>query len=298
MKKLWVILIFLFFATKLNASGLALLKTDMFPDAIARGGAVVSDISGPQSLYWNTAGISSDTDIHFIFNHTIYYLQTSIDNLAITIPLQNLTIGAGYTYFSSGEIDEYGDKPSDDGPIGTFKLSNTIFNIAVGFKVGNFLHGVGLKTYTTKFKNFKSSDYMIDYGVQYHKKNNRNYFGFAVRNIGSRLNYYRDSVLPPYYVQIGYSYKAIGDIVKLSNDLRIELAGFAVKYDIGISIHPAKTMRFMFGWNKVDFMNLKDLNNVCAGVSLDMGNIKVTYSVKYHGLLGMVNSIAVAMQVP
>jgi len=86
----------------------------------ALGSAVVSTIEGPEAMFWNPAGIVTNSDISAIVSYMqLYGNGSGITNTAaaLTVPVGQGAIGLAFTQFTSGSIDRTTEvAPDGDDP--------------------------------------------------------------------------------------------------------------------------------------------------------------------------------------
>jgi hypothetical protein len=101
--------------------------------AIAMGEAYVAQADDVSSLYWNPGGLALMQQRQASFMYNDYLQDSSFQNAAIGLPLENGAIGGGVSYLSYGQIPGYG---VSNQPIGDQSANTTVGTLG-GAWLGN-----------------------------------------------------------------------------------------------------------------------------------------------------------------
>lgn len=106
--------------SRVGTRGANFLEIAVGARATALGSAVVSQLDGPEAMFWNPAGIVTSQDISAVVSYMqLYGASSGITNTAaaLTTPLGQGAIGLAFTQFTSGSIDRTTEvAPDGDDP--------------------------------------------------------------------------------------------------------------------------------------------------------------------------------------
>ncbi|MHB1097312.1 MAG: PorV/PorQ family protein [Gemmatimonadaceae bacterium] len=106
--------------SRVGTRGANFLEIAVGARATALGSAVVSQLDGPEAMFWNPAGIVTSQDISVVVSYMqLYGASSGITNTgaALTTPLGQGAIGLAFTQFTSGSIDRTTEvAPDGDDP--------------------------------------------------------------------------------------------------------------------------------------------------------------------------------------
>jgi len=144
--------------------GAQFLKIGIGAKPMGMGGAAsaASDASG---LYWNPAGIASLEKKEVLFQHTQWFMDTSIEFLGAAIPVGSKVLGFSFTYL---KIDDFEERTEDTSkPISSFNASDSAVGITYAKKMGSVNWGGTVKAIQSKIKNYTSNTVIAaDVGFQ------------------------------------------------------------------------------------------------------------------------------------
>lgn len=161
---------------------------------IATGGAMLANITGLESIYYNPAGLDVSGASEAMFSYMNYLADVNVTYFAAAAALGDLgTIGLSFKSFDFGDIDE----TTAEMPDGTGKTYSPGYFVA-GLTYSKIITdrisiGTNLKLISESIMNTTATGFAIDFGVQYRFNNNLS-MGASVKNIGSNMRYGGDDL--------------------------------------------------------------------------------------------------------
>lgn len=156
---------------------------------IATGGAMLSSLTGLESIYYNPAGLDISGQTEGMFSHMTYIADINISYFAVGTSLGDI----GSFALSFKTID-FGDIPvtTYDNPDGTgFTYSPSYITLGLTYSkiiTDRVAIGFNAKLISESIMQTSATGFGLDFGVQYRFNNNLS-LGASVKNIGTNMNY-------------------------------------------------------------------------------------------------------------
>ena len=279
MRVLSIILIWVsFLSAQFDNSGTSaanFLKIGVGGRAAAMGGAIVGNIDGPNSMFWNPAGIANASGVEFSINQNDWILDLKHSYFAVVFPGGKIGhIGFSVNYLDMGRMS----RTTEFEPEGT-GTTFTASDIAIGFTYAKkmsdrFNAGFQLKVVQESISFTSASAIAVDAGSQYITRFSGLKIGMSITNFGTkmRLNGTDQKVDVDAYEDLDGNPNVIAN-------LRTEDWPLPMAFRVGLSIKPVGP-ESMFKSNKMqvtintDYYDSRDLNPCyLAGLELEIANL-------------------------
>ncbi len=173
-----------------GTSGANELRIPVGPRSTALGGTTVADVSGPEALFWNPAGLATLQGTDVYFSHLSYIADMNVNYFALTTKAGSF----GNIGFSAKMLD-VGDVivTTEAAPEGTGDiLSPTFATLGISY-ARQFTDRVRFGT-TIQFVNetvaqAHARGLAFDFGFQYDTGSNGPSFGFVMKNFGTAMSF-------------------------------------------------------------------------------------------------------------
>jgi len=173
-----------------GTSGAPELQIPVGPRGTALGGAVASDVSGIEAMFWNPAGLGSTPGTEAVFSHTRYFADMKLNYAGVATKAGGFgTIGVTAKVLSVGDIIV----TTEQAPDGTGEILEPTFSV-LGLGWGkaftdrvNF--GASINYVHEEVANNVAQGLAFDFGVQYGTDWHGFRFGLTMRNIGPNMEY-------------------------------------------------------------------------------------------------------------
>ncbi len=173
-----------------GTAGATELQIPVGPRGTALGGAVASDVTGIEAMYWNPAGLAATTSTEAMFSHTQYFADMKLNYAGIAAKAGGLgTLGFAAKVLSIGDIVV----TTEQAPDGTGEVLSPTFSV-LGFTWArqftdrvNF--GATANYVNESISNNSASGVAFDFGVQYATGWQGLRIGMAMKNVGTSMSY-------------------------------------------------------------------------------------------------------------
>ena len=157
---------------------------------VAMGGAVLSTISGVESMYWNPAGLASLEGTEAIFTYLPYMADIDVNFVGVATNVEGFgTIGAGAKVVSIGDIEE----TTQDFPDGTGRLFSptlTVLNLSYArVLTANVQFGATAMFVHEDIFDVKATGLAFDVGFIYDPRWKGVTLGLTIKNYGAEMNF-------------------------------------------------------------------------------------------------------------
>lgn len=168
----------------------------------ALGGAVASDVSGVEAMYWNPAGLATVTGSDVMLSHQAYFADMKVNYAGVASKVGNFgVLGFGAKVLSIGDIFV----TTEAAPDGTGEVLTPTFAVMGVTWAKEFTDrvnfGVTANYVSENVVDNKASGLAFDFGVQYVTDWRGFRLGMVMKNYGSALSYsgpgFELSVLDP-----------------------------------------------------------------------------------------------------
>jgi len=156
---------------------------------IATGGAMLANLTGLESIYYNPAGLNLTTGTEAMFSYMSYVADINISYFAVSTSFGELgSVGLSFKTFDFGNIPV----TTNDAPDGTGSTYSPSF-LTVGITYSKVLTdrisvGSNFKIISETIQNTSATGFALDVGVQY-KFNTELAMAAVIKNIGTNMVY-------------------------------------------------------------------------------------------------------------
>ncbi len=277
---------------QVGTMGFPVLKIGYGTRASAMGGAFVGLADDASALYWNSAGLSQLTKRDFLFCYQNWFAGIRDQYFSFTQPTNFGTIGIGFFFSSSGEIESWDE---ENLPSSSFKTHTGIltFSYAKPFTT-RFSAGVSSKILYQDLKEESGTAFNSDIGILYKLK--KIGIGLNLQNIGTKI-YYADSYgMIPIKLVLGARITPFKDL-NLVSDLNIsEETGLHFHFGGEYSIANMFTIRAGYKTGPQSVERLGAVSSITAGFGINWKNYKFGYTFVPYGILGVTNRFSFGFQ--
>jgi hypothetical protein len=168
----------------------------------ALGGAVASDISGVEAMFWNPAGLANVTGTDAMFSHQNYFADMKLNYAGVASKVGDFgVIGLSVKVLSIGDIYV----TTEQAPDGTGEILTPTFAVLGGSWARQFTDRVnfgGTVSYVSEnVASNTANGVAFDFGVQYMTDWHGFRLGMVIKNYGTSMSYsgpgFEVSVLDP-----------------------------------------------------------------------------------------------------
>lgn len=197
MKKLITLVILFAFATlnyagdpaRKGTTGASQLLVPVGAQGIATGGAMLSNLKGIESIYYNPAGLDYSSNAEAMFSYMSYFADINVSYFAASTKLEGIgSLGLSIKTFDIGDIPV----TTNDYPDGTGSTySPTFMTVALTYSkiiTDRISVGANFKLITESIENSTANGFGLDFGVQY-RFDSQLSLAASVKNIGSNMRY-------------------------------------------------------------------------------------------------------------
>ena len=156
----------------------------------ALGGAVISDISGVEAMYWNPAGLANVEGTEAMFTHLPYFADININYVGLGTNIEGFgSIGGGAKIVSIGDIEQT-DELNPDGTGRTFSPTLAVMNLSYArILTANVTFGFSAMFIHEAVLDVSASGVAFDIGFQYDPRWNGVKLGLAIKNYGPEMKF-------------------------------------------------------------------------------------------------------------
>ena len=193
---------------RIGTNGAQFLRLPVNARAIAMGEAYSAETNGPDSLYWNPAGLGRIESKSLSLMHAVYLESIFYDYASYAQKIRNVgTFGLGVQYLSAGSIEEIDEKETSLGSFNTYDMAISLgwakeFGRFLGMKESEFIVGL-----TGKFIQSKLTETGItgaaDIGILWDPIK-KNWISLGVQNLGPSLKFFDAKNELPLNMSLGY----------------------------------------------------------------------------------------------
>lgn len=248
---IFILLILAFQLFAEGTTGLTLLKINPGSKARGMGGAYTALSSDLNGIFYNPAGPGLSTRAALQLYHANWIEDISIDNIAISLPMNRLTFTSAISYLHLPEIAEYDISPGGvPVEMGTFTVSNFVTQFGLAYRLSwNLSIGFQAKYVQDKLAEVVAKGFAYDFGILLKLPIDYLRFGFAVQNLGSPIAYeqHKEKLPRTYRAGIAYQfpYQAITfslDGVKRPDEKILFYPGMEVEFFNNIALRGGVTV--------------------------------------------------------
>ncbi len=208
---------------KTGINGATFLKIGVGAKQISLGSAVTTMSGDPNMMFWNPAGIVSESGkTAFAFNHNRWLLAMNHEALAITHKIEGSgTLGLGVIYVGLGDIvadrdiaptEDTRQLQADQATSPTYSFYDVAINLTIAHQFTDKLTlGASLKFIREKIDDQTASSVAADFGVIYRTGFRDLTLGARMNNLGGDIEYYSIPAPIPLLFSIGASMTLAGE---------------------------------------------------------------------------------------
>ncbi len=273
------------------------LKLPQGNRAAAMGSNYTAFAKGPESLYWNPAGIASGVFNEGRLNYNRWIEGTYYGYAGYRHNLRGGGLAASVTYLDSGSITK---RESGRESSGSYYMRDISFDIGQAMTItGNFRAGVSLKFIYETIDKESANSLAGGLGAQYSKKIEEHYLnaGLAVMNLGTKMGYGSKYPLPA-VIKFGVGDELFDGRLRGSIQGDYYISGRTINGAAGIEFVASPTLKLRGGYN----FGQKEVSfpyGLTAGFGLkytEYYEYLFDYSVSMSGDLGWSHSVGVGIQ--
>lgn len=197
MKKLITIIILLAFASfnyagdpaRKGTTGAEQLLVPVGAQGIATGGALLANLKGLESIYYNPAGLDYNSNAEAMFNYMSYLADINVSYFAVSAKVEG--IGSFALSIKSFDVGDIAVTTNDfpDGTGAKYKPSFVTLGLTYSKIVTDRISvGANFKLISESIDNSNANGFALDVGVQY-RFNEQLGLGVSVKNIGTNMRY-------------------------------------------------------------------------------------------------------------
>ncbi len=262
------------------------LKMNIGSRAEAMGGAFTAIANGPNALYYNPAGLGSGVTREIMLYHTQWFSNISVENLTFVYPFSSRwSFGGGLSFLHMPTFDRYEIDPATGGPLaaGKFSAYNMVFTAGLGIRViDNIYLGSNLKFIREKLASVSATGFAADFGILATIPASGVRMGFAVQNLGSKIQYLATKSALPLTYRAGIAYQIQHGNNVIALDV-IKPIDEAVQFLPGVEVGISENFSIRGGYQPTQYEN----NGFSAGFGLQMPEgFKINYAYTPYGDLG------------
>ncbi len=177
-------------AARIGSAGAQELRVPFGSRGTAMSGAVIANVQGVESMYWNPAGLASLEGTEAMFSYLPYIADIKQNFVGIATNVENFgTIGFGAKIMSIGDMEE----TTQEFPDGTGRLFNpslAVINISYArILTANVSFGATAMFINEQIAEAKATGLAFDVGFMYDPAWHGFKMGIAMKNYGSEMHF-------------------------------------------------------------------------------------------------------------
>lgn len=176
--------------TRTGTAGAQELLIPVGSRGTAMGGAVLSTVTGVESMFWNPAGLASLDGFEVMFTHQPYFADIDVNYLGLATGIEGFgTLGFGVKVVSIGDIMET-TVARPDGTGREFSPSLMVLNVSYAkIMTANVSFGFSGMYIHEDILDVKASGMAFDVGFKYDPRWNGLSLGVAIKNYGGEMRF-------------------------------------------------------------------------------------------------------------
>jgi hypothetical protein len=173
-----------------GTSGANELRIPIGPRSTALGNTTVADVSGPEAMFWNPAGLGSLQGTDVFFSHLSYIADMDVNYFALATKAGNFgTIGFSAKVLDVGDVIV----TTEEAPDGTGEILTPTFT-TLGVSYGRQFtdrvrFGATAQFVSENIRQASAHGMALDFGFQYDTGYRGMTFGFAMKNFGPTMEF-------------------------------------------------------------------------------------------------------------
>lgn len=263
-----------------GTTGAVFLRLGVGVRAIGMGGVFTAIPDGINSTYGNPAGVINLQKHEINLMHSEWFSDIKYNYAGYAQPLTDKTAIAGsIIYVDYGSFEGRG---STGERITDPTASDQAFSLTFGGKFKEiFLLGANIKYVKEKLAEYTADAYSLDLGIVYYSEIENLIYGFAVQNIGTKIDFVNESFSLPLTFRSGVSYYALQNKLILAVDF-VKARDTKFYYSSGIELNLKKFLSLRTGYTSE-----KDIGRgYSLGLGVNYQYFNIDYAYSPYGELG------------
>jgi hypothetical protein len=237
--------------------------------------------AGASSVWANPALAARSRERLVQFTHIAWIEGINQEFAALTMPAGKGNFGLAFQYLDSGDIDLYGDNPSDS-PLGTYSIVHAALSVLYARNITDQIAiGAAYKQLFEKELDETAQGYALDLGLTANLPVTGLSAAIAARNYGrmGKLRNERSELPSDIALGLGYQMQFVGRTVRLAGDWLIPKYGDG-GLRLGAEISPVDKFFVRAGYRSDS-----DIQDVSfgAGVMINMFSFDIAYTPMREG---------------
>jgi len=301
MKKI-ILIIALLSSNLFSQSAFEFLKLDASARSAAIGGAFVSNVDDPNSIFYNPSSIQFVEPNSVSFGYLKHLLDVNSGFASYTTKIKGVgKVGFGLMYTNYGSFDELDEFGNASGSFSAGDLG-LVANYS-GMVRENLSYGVNVKLIYSSIYNVNSVAFAGDFGLLYYDAPKQFSAGISILNVGSQLKaYYNSKEKLPVDVRLGMSkklehtpFRLYLEFTKLNQSNGGRFSDFS-NFILGGEIYTSSALTLRFGFNNEKRKEFKvgtttGTEGFNLGLGINLSGYKFDYALSSFGKIGLLHRI-------
>ncbi len=175
---------------RIGTAGAQELRIPIGARGVAMGGAVIADVTGVESVYWNPAGLAKLSGTEAMFSHQPYFGDVDVNFVGVATIIEDFgTIAASAKIVSIGDMEE----TTIENPDGTGRVfSPTLSVLSLSYAkilTGNVSFGFNAMFINEKIFEATANGMAFDVGIMFDPQWNGLTMGMVIKNYGPEMSF-------------------------------------------------------------------------------------------------------------
>jgi hypothetical protein len=254
-----------------GTTALAFLKVPMGPRSVGMGSAYTAVAEGPESLWWNPAGLIESGHTSIFLENSFLMDDLLLDTVALQVPIdQGNAFGLMVTRLAFNlPMPGYDNTGLETKPV---DYSEMLFAAGYGTDVFDMPFGFVIKGISSKLADASSLAFAGDAGLRQNFLKKDLTMGLCFKNIGQKVQYVNTGYPLPFMINLGAAYYLFRRDLVIAGDVQ---APFDQQphYHLGVEFSRSVRLAFRFalraGYNTNYVQNTDALNGLNTGLGVD-----------------------------
>jgi len=297
-----ILIIALLSSNLFSQSAFEFLKLDASARSAAIGGAFVSNVDDPNSIFYNPSSIQFVEPNSVSFGFLKHLLDVNSGFASYTTKITGVgKVGFGLMYTNYGNFDELDEFGNASGSFSAGDLG-IVANYSSLIRE-NLSYGVNVKLIYSSIYNVNSVAFAGDFGLLYYDAPKQFSAGISILNVGSQLKaYYNSKEKLPVDVRLGMSkklehtpFRLYLEFTKLNQSEKGIFSGFS-NFILGGEIYTSSALTLRFGFNNEKRKEFKvgtttGTEGFNLGLGINLSGYKFDYALSSFGKIGLLHRI-------
>lgn len=175
---------------RLGTAGAQELRVPVGSRGVAMGGAVIADIRGVESVFWNPAGLAYTPGTQVMFMHHPYIADINVNFVGVSTRVEDFgTVAASAKVISIGDIKE----TTEEDPFGTgtfFSPSLSVLTLSYSrLLTGQVAFGANAMFINEKIADMTANGLAFDIGIMFDPNWSGLTMGMVIKNYGPQMSF-------------------------------------------------------------------------------------------------------------